>query len=151
MDGMRPFFLSCASPTPLLTAVATLVAAAVSFCRRYSSSRVTAGRRRAARFLTHRWDHLMMHHRVAGLPRATNPVENTNKQLQLRYKTIEGFQHRSRAMRCPDAVIAQLRQKPATDCRGKRKHLRGKSRLGGAKIRHLHLDRIRNYLNTARC
>jgi len=54
--------------------------------------------RKAVRFLTRRWDHLMMHHRVPGPPRTTNLVENVNKQLQRRYKTIEAFQYRSTAI-----------------------------------------------------
>jgi len=53
---------------------------------------------KAVRFLTRRWDHLMMHHRVAGMPRTTNLVENVNKQLERRYKTIEAFQYRSTAI-----------------------------------------------------
>jgi len=105
--------------------------------------------RKAVRFLTRRWDHLMMHHRVAGLPRTTNLVENVNKQLQRRYKTIEAFQYRSTAIHYTNLLVAFLRQKPYTDCRGSRKHLNGKSRLGSAKIRHLHLDWLKNCLKTA--
>ena len=101
---------------------------------------------KAVRFLTRRWDHLMMHHRVAGMPRTTNLVENVNKQLERRYKTIEAFQYRSTAIHYTNLLIAFLRQKPYTDCRGARKHLNGKSRLGSAKIRGLHPDWMKNCL-----
>ena len=105
--------------------------------------------RKAVRFLNRRWDHLMMHHRVPGLPRTTNLVENVNKQLERRYKTIEAFQYRSTAIHYTNLLVAFLRQKPYTDCRGSRKHLNGKSRLASAKIRHLHLDWLKNCLKTA--
>jgi len=102
--------------------------------------------RKAVRFLRRRWDHLMMHHRVSGLPRTTNLVENVNKQLERRYKTIEAFQHRSTAIHYTNLLVAFLRQKPYTDCRGSRKHLNGKSRLEAAKIRGLHQDWLKNCL-----
>ena len=105
--------------------------------------------RKAVRFLTRRWDHLMMHHRVAGLPRTTNLVENVNKQLQRRYKTIEAFQHRSTAIHYTNLLVAFLRQKPYTDCRGSRKHLNGKSRLASARVRNLHLNWLKNCLKPA--
>jgi hypothetical protein len=104
---------------------------------------------KALRFLKRRWDHLMMHHRVPGLPRTTNLVENVNKQLERRYKTIEAFQYRSTAIHYTNLLIAFLRQKPYTDCRGSRKHLNGKSRLASAKIRGLHPDWLKNCLKPA--
>lgn len=102
--------------------------------------------RKAVRFLTRRWDHLMMHHRVPGLPRTINMVENVNKQLQRRYKTIEAFQYRSTAIHYTNLLVAFLRQKPYTDCRGSRKHLNGKSRLASAKVRYLHPNWLKNCL-----
>ncbi|MDP2885335.1 MAG: transposase [Ignavibacteria bacterium] len=105
--------------------------------------------RKAVRFLKRRWDHLMMHHRVPGLPRTTNLVENVNKQLERRYKTIEAFQYRSTAIHYTNLLVAFLRQKPYTDCRGSRKHLNGKSRLASAKIRGLHPDWLKNCLKPA--
>jgi transposase-like protein len=104
--------------------------------------------RKAVRFLKRRWDHLMMHHRVQGLPRTTNLVENVNKQLERRYKTIEAFQYRSTAIHYTNLLVAFLRQKPYTDCRGSRKHLNGKSRLASAKIRGLHPDWLKNCLKS---
>lgn len=105
--------------------------------------------RKAVRFLTRRWDHLMMHHRVPGLPRTTNLVENVNKQLQRRFKTIEAFQYRSTAIHYTNLLVAFLRQKPYTDCRGSRKHLNGKSRLASAKVRNLHPNWLKNCLKPA--
>ena len=104
---------------------------------------------KALRFLKRRWDHLMMHHRVPGLPRTTNLVENVNKQLERRYKTIEAFQYRSTAIHYTNLLVAFLRQKPYTDCRGSRKHLNGKSRLASAKVRNLHPDWLKNCLKPA--
>lgn len=103
---------------------------------------------KALRFLKRRWGHLMMHHRVPGLPRTTNLVENVNKQLERRYKTIEAFQYRSTAIHYTNLLVAFLRQKPYTDCRGSRKHLNGKSRLAAAKIRGLHPDWLKNCLKS---
>jgi len=88
----------------------------------------------------------MMHHRIPGLPRTTNLVENVNKQLERRYKTIEAFQYRSTAIHYTNLLVAFLRQKPYTDCRGSRKHLNGKSRLAAAKIRGLHPDWLKTFL-----
>ena len=105
--------------------------------------------RKAVRFLARRWDRLMMHHRVPGLPRTTNLVENVNKQLERRYKTIEAFQYRSTAIHYTNLLVAFLRQKPYTDCRGSRKHLNGKSRLASARIRALHPDWLKNCLKPA--
>jgi len=102
--------------------------------------------RKAVRFLKRRWNQLMMYHHVLGLPRTTNLVENVNKQLQRRYKTIEAFQYRSTAIHYTNLLVAFLRQKPYTDCRGSRKHLNGKSRLASAKIRGLHPDWLKNCL-----
>ncbi len=102
--------------------------------------------RKAVRFLRRRWNQLMMYHHVPGLPRTTNLVENVNKQLQRRYKTIEAFQYRSTAIHYTNLLVAFLRQKPYTDCRGSRKHLNGKSRLASAKIRGLHPDWLKNCL-----
>lgn len=105
--------------------------------------------RKAVRFLKRRWGYLMMHHRVPGLPRTTNLVENVNKQLERRYKTIEAFQYHSTAIHYTNLLVAFLRQKPYTDCRGSRKHLNGKSRLASAKIRRLHPDWLKNCLKPA--
>lgn len=97
-------------------------------------------------FLRRHWDRLMMHHRFEGLPRTTNLVENVNKQLERRYKSIEAFGHRSMAIQYTNLLIAYLRQKPYTDCRGTRKHLNGKSRLESAKVKYLNSDWLKQCL-----
>lgn len=92
-------------------------------------------RRKVRAFFGRHCDHLMMHHRVKGLPRTNNQAENLNKQLERRFKTIEAFQHRATAIAYVNLLIAYLRQKPYTDCRGWRKHLNGKSRLEAAGVK----------------
>jgi transposase-like protein len=90
----------------------------------------------AIRFLERHWDRLMAYHHVVGLPRTTNLIENVNKQLERRFKTIEAFQHRSTAIAYMNLLIAYLRQKLYTDCRGHRRYLNGISRLQAAKVDH---------------
>ena len=97
-------------------------------------------------FFQRHWDHLMMHHRVRGLPRTNNQAENLNKQLERRFKTIEAFQHRSSAIVYVNLLVAYLRQKPYTDCRGSRKHLNGKSRLEVAGVKLQSQNWLRNAL-----
>jgi transposase-like protein len=95
---------------------------------------------KAISFLERHWDRLMMHHRVRGLPRTNNMAESFNRQLQRRLTTIESFQHRTTAIAYMDLLVAYLRLKPYTDCRGARKHLNGKNRLQAAGLRHLPKD-----------
>ena len=101
---------------------------------------------RAVRFLEHHWDRLMMHHRVRGLPRTNNMAESFNKQIQRRLKTIESFQHRATAIPYMNLLVAYLRLKPYTDCRGARKHLNGRNRLQAAGLKHLPNDWLRTCL-----
>jgi len=117
-------------------------------CLYRSRSLPTSERKKAVAFLKRHWDHLMMHHRIEGLPRTTNLVENVNKQLERRYKTIEAFQHRETANSYTNLLIAYLRQKPYTDCRGVRKQFNGKSRLQVAKVKYLRSDWIKNCLKS---
>lgn len=91
--------------------------------------------RKVIAFLDRHWNRLMQHHRVPGLPRTTNLVENVNKQLERRFKTIESFQHRHTAVTYVNLLVAYLRQKPYTDCRGKRRKLNGHSRLHAAGVK----------------
>lgn len=91
--------------------------------------------RKVVAFFRRHWNRLTMHHRVKSLPRTNNQAENLNKQLQRRFKTIEAFQHRATAVTYMNLLIAYLRQKPYTDCRGARKHLNGKCRLEAAGVR----------------
>ncbi len=101
--------------------------------RRHSSERTRKWR--VVNFLERHWRHLMRHHHVHGLPRTTNMAETFNRQLKRRIKTIESFQHRQTAICYMNLLVAYLRLKPYTDCRGRRKHLNGKSRLQAAGIK----------------
>jgi transposase-like protein len=112
---------------------------AMVLLRHLSSTRLypSAARTKALQFLRRHWDHLMQHHRVRGMPRTTNLAESVNKQFERRFKTIEAFQHRHTAAIYVNLLVAYLRQKPYTDCRGVRRKLNGKSRLNSAGV-YLH-------------
>ena len=116
---------------------------------RRSRSYLRFEQQKVVAFFERHWDHLVMHLRVPGLPRTTNLVENVNKQLERRYKTIEAFQHRETAMHYTNLLVAYLRQKRYTDCRGSRKHLNGKSRLEAAKVKYLTSDWLKHCLKPA--
>jgi len=104
-----------------------------SLRRRHSSQRTHKWR--VVNFLERHWIHLMRHHGVRGLPRTNNMAETFNRQLKRRIKTIESFQHRQSAICYMNLLVAYLRLKPYTDCRGRRKHLNGKSRLQAAGVK----------------
>jgi transposase-like protein len=104
---------------------------------RRSHSAVSARKWKAVNFLERHWIRLMRHHSVRGLHRTNNMAETLNKQLKRRVKTLESFQHQSTAVSYMHLLIAYLRLKPYTDCRGGRKHLNGKSRLESAGLKRL--------------
>jgi hypothetical protein len=107
---------------------------------RHRRSTLVTRKWRAVGFLERHWDRLMMHHRVKGLPRTNNMAESFNKQIQRRVKTIESFQWTSTAIPYMNLLVAYLRLKPYTDCRGARKHLNGRNRLQAAGLKHLPND-----------
>jgi len=116
-------------------------------CERFAALRRSrqhpvALRRAVVAFFNRHWHHLIEHHHTPGLPRTTNLIENVNKQLERRFKTIEAFQHRASAASYINLLVAYLRLKPYTDCRGKRKHLNGHSRLHAAGVNTTNLDWI---------
>jgi transposase-like protein len=102
---------------------------------RRKRSKVRARKWKAVEFLERHWKRLMRHHSVKGLPRTNNMAETFNKQLKRRLKTIESFQHHRTAVPYMNLLVAYLRLKPYTDCRGPRKHLNGKSRLQAAGVK----------------
>lgn len=104
-------------------------------CLRYRHSSERVRKWRAVTFLERHWVRLMRHHSVRGLPRTNNMAETFNRQLKRRLKTIENFQHRQSAIAYMNLLVAYMRLKPYTDCRGPRKHLNGKSRLQAAGVR----------------
>jgi transposase-like protein len=104
-----------------------------SLRHRHSSERTRKWK--VVAFLERHWVRLMRHHSVGGLPRTNNMAETFNRQLKRRIKTIESFQHRATAISYMNLLVAYLRLKPYTDCRGGRKHLNGKSRLQAAGVK----------------
>lgn len=97
---------------------------------RHSSQ--TALKWRVVASLERHWKRLMCHHHLKGMPPTNNMAENFNRQIMRRIKTIESFQHRQTATKYLNLLVAYVRLKPYTDCRGKRKTLNGKSRLQSA-------------------
>jgi transposase-like protein len=112
-------------------------------------SNVLSRKWRAISFLERHWDRLMMYHRVKGLPRTNNIAESFNKQIQRRLKTIESFQRRTTAIPYMNLLVAYLRLKPYTDCRGARKHLNGRNRLQAAGLKRLPNDWLTTCLKQA--
>lgn len=100
----------------------------------------------AMSFMDRYWDKLMTYHRHPGMPRTNNFAENFNKQVERRMKTIEAFQSPMGAEQYMNLLIAYLRQKPYTDCRGRRKCLNGKSRLEAAGVHLSSKDWLKNAL-----
>lgn len=117
---------------------------------RRSHSAVHARKWKAINFLERHWIRLMRHHSVRGLPRTNNMAETFNKQLKRRLKILESFQHQTTAISYMNLLVAYLRLKPYTDCRGGRKHLNGKSRLESAGLRRLPGDWLDHSLKTPR-
>lgn len=75
----------------------------------------------------------------AHCPKTTNLIESSNKQLQGRLKTIQGFESFATAERWLSAWVLRRRLTPFTDCRGKFKKLNGRpsienTRRGGTTI-----------------
>jgi transposase-like protein len=103
---------------------------------------------RAVSFLERHWVHLMHHHTTHGLPRTSNMAETFNKQLKRRLKTLESFQHQTTAVNYMNLLVAYLRLKPYTDCRGARKHLNGKTRLEAAGLSRTKGDWLDHCLKT---
>ena len=83
-------------------------------------------------FVKRRWQSLTIHYHHPGMPNTNNIAENTmrsRKAGERRLKTIEGFGSIRTARGYMNLLIAYLRTKPLTDCRGKRKYRNGLSRL----------------------
>jgi len=104
-------------------------------CLRRRHPSANARKWKAITFLERHWVRLMRHHSVHGLPRTNNMAETFNRQMQRRLKTIESFQHRTTAIGYMNLLVAYLRLKPYTDCRGSRRGLNGKSRLQAAGVK----------------
>lgn len=83
-----------------------------------------------------KWRSLTAHYDHPGMPRTNNDAESVMRQLELRLKTIGSFGKIHNAKAYVNLLVAYLRMKPYTDCRGSRKRRNGLSRLelAGAEI-----------------
>ncbi len=83
-----------------------------------------------------KWQGLTVHFRHPGMPRTNNDAESVMRQLEQRLKTIGSFGNIHNAEAYINLLIAYLRMKPYTDCRGRRRLRNGFSRieLAGAEI-----------------
>lgn len=80
-------------------------------------------------YVASHWHVLTVHYRFRGMPNTNNIAERTMGEIQRRLKTIGGFGNVSTAGAYINLLIAYLRSKPYTDCRGYRKYANGLSRL----------------------
>lgn len=80
-------------------------------------------------FVRSHWHALTVHYHYRGMPNTNNIAENTMRQLERRLKTVEGFGNERTAETYINLLIAYLRAKPYTDCRGYRKYRNGLSSL----------------------
>jgi transposase-like protein len=76
-------------------------------------------------YVRRRWDSLTIHYHHVGMPKTNNVAENVMKQLERRLKTIESFGNLRTARSYMKLLVAYLRAKPYTDCRGPRKYRNG--------------------------
>lgn len=82
-----------------------------------------------------KWQALTVHYRHPGMARTNNDAESVMRQLEQRLKTIGSFGSIQTGEAYLNLLVAYLRMKPYTDCRGRRRHRNGFSRLelAGAK------------------
>jgi len=80
-------------------------------------------------FIRRHWHRLTVHYHYAGMPNTNNIAENTMRQIERRLKTIEAFGSVRSASKYLHLLIAYLRTKPFTDCRGHNRYRNGPSRL----------------------
>ncbi|MGC8653672.1 MAG: hypothetical protein ACP5US_06755, partial [Candidatus Kryptoniota bacterium] len=62
--------------------------------------------------------------------------------------TMESFQNSQTAAWYINLLVSYLRQKPYTDCRGKSKHLNGKSRLEAVNVKLKSKDWLKSSLKS---
>lgn len=88
-----------------------------------------------------------MHQTDSNIPRTTVRAENINKQLQRRFKTIEGFEKNDNAFNYLNLIRNYLRFKPYTDCKNDRYNRNGKSPLELCQAKIVNCDWIKNSIN----
>ncbi len=109
------------------------------FQRGGASARHLKGRALAPSLKRYRpW--LTTHLRHPGMPKTNNRIENLNKQLKRRMKTIEGFGTSQAARNYLHLWSIYLRFKPYTDCRPPHRHRNGKAPLECAGVDLTGLD-----------
>ena len=79
--------------------------------------------------ISRKWGSLTVHHRHPGMPRTNNDAESVMRQLEQRLKTIGSFGSDRTMGPYMNLLVAYLRMKPYTDCRGRRRHRNGLSRI----------------------
>lgn len=80
------------------------------------------------------WITASIHHPKLDIPRTTNLIEGWNSTtMELRISSIRGFKKEKHARNYINAIILKYRFHKFKDCRGKFKHLNGKSPLEAAK------------------
>lgn len=98
-------------------------------------------------FLKNNLVSLTMHQTDINIPRTTVRAENINRQLQRRFKTIEGFENNGNAFNYLNLIRNYLRFKPYTDCKKDRYNRNGKSPLELCKAYIESCDWIKNSIN----
>jgi len=76
-----------------------------------------------------KWKSLTVHYDHPGMPRTNNDAESVMRQPEQRLKTIGSFGSIGNAEACMNLIVAYLRMKPYTDCRGGRRLRNGFSRI----------------------
>lgn len=98
-------------------------------------------------FLRNNLVSLTMHQTDGNIPRTTVRAENINKQLQRRFKTIEGFEKNDSAFNYLNLIRNYLRFKLYTDCKRHRYHRNGKSPLELCQVKIVNCDWVKNLIN----
>lgn len=83
--------------------------------------------------IAHRQDELLAFHHHRGTPLTTNLIESYNKHLKSRTRSLCYFEDFTHAKLWLNAYFLHRRSKVFTDCRGKFKHLNGKTSLSKTK------------------
>jgi hypothetical protein len=91
--------------------------------------RHTVAHRVIVEYVASHWKVLTVHYHFRGMPNTNNIAERTMGEIQRRLKTIGSFGNVRTAGAYINLLIAYLRAKPYTDCRGYRKYCNGLSRL----------------------
>lgn len=98
-----------------------------AFCRH--GLRRQGAHRTIIEYVGKHWQSLTVHYHYRTMPATNNIAERTMAELERRLKTIGSFGNARTAEAYINLLIAYLRTKPYTDCRGRRRYCNGLSRL----------------------